>query len=143
MKAETRRFGKLQLETVGQNPEHKNLEGGEKAEGFYHTPVIEEARILVYSLCKNCAASKVVSSHDGSLAQWENGHVCENLNSKHQYHDLNEGHEQTLVEINLFAEAQANVGDSEHPPAKAYGIEGNVSNEFNAPQTNNERPKAA
>src|SRR6516164_5212212 len=44
---------------------------------FRHILVGTEQRLLVQSICVTCGASKLVSVHNGSLHQWENGHQCE------------------------------------------------------------------
>lgn len=43
---------------------------------FDHRPVRIEGRLLLESICLRCAESRVVSVPDGTLAQWEEGHVC-------------------------------------------------------------------
>ena len=35
------------------------------------------SRLMIRSACANCGASQLVSKHDGSLADWEDGHRCE------------------------------------------------------------------
>jgi hypothetical protein len=38
-----------------------------------------ENRLLIFSVCKSCDASKLVSEVDDSLREWEENHKCEKL----------------------------------------------------------------
>jgi hypothetical protein len=44
---------------------------------FDHLHIKTEGRLLIQSTCKGCGKSRIVSKHDGSLEQWEDGHRCE------------------------------------------------------------------
>lgn len=44
---------------------------------FSHLLIHEESRLMIRSTCQECGASKVVSSADGSLDDWEDGHRCQ------------------------------------------------------------------
>ncbi len=35
-----------------------------------------EARLMIRSMCAQCGDSMLVSRHDGSLQEWEDGHRC-------------------------------------------------------------------
>ena len=43
---------------------------------FDHKPARVKERLLLQSICARCGESKIVSAADGSLAAWEDGHVC-------------------------------------------------------------------
>ncbi len=57
--------------------------GPAESSTFTHMPVKTEARLLIVSTCQKCGASKLVSSFDGSLQRWEDGHKCLTLASSH------------------------------------------------------------
>jgi hypothetical protein len=35
-----------------------------------------ETRLLVLSVCRNCGSSKIASYYDGTMQEWEAGHLC-------------------------------------------------------------------
>ncbi len=43
---------------------------------FTHDAVRMETRLLIRSVCNSCGASKLVSTHDNSLHEWEDQHQC-------------------------------------------------------------------
>lgn len=47
---------------------------------FTHFPVRTETCFLIQSVCTECGASRVVSASDGTLKNWECGHVCKSEN---------------------------------------------------------------
>lgn len=49
----------------------------ENPSAFRHSQIRTEGRLLIQSTCGRCGKSKIVSHHDGSLEQWEDGHRCE------------------------------------------------------------------
>ena len=46
-------------------------------DSFLRTHVRMEERLLIQSTCKACGRTKVVSSADGTLQDWENNHRCQ------------------------------------------------------------------
>jgi hypothetical protein len=50
--------------------------------GFSHFAVRTEKCILVQSVCTKCGASRLVSVADGSLKNWEVGHICSSAHLK-------------------------------------------------------------
>jgi hypothetical protein len=44
---------------------------------FTHTLERSESRLMIRSACADCGQSQLVSEHDGSLQEWEDGHRCE------------------------------------------------------------------
>lgn len=46
------------------------------AAAFTRTLERSGARLLIRSACVKCGDSKLVSKHDGSLQEWEDGHRC-------------------------------------------------------------------
>ncbi|HZZ41146.1 MAG TPA: hypothetical protein VFE06_18555 [Acidobacteriaceae bacterium] len=45
---------------------------------FDHQLVRLQGRLLLDSICVHCGNSKIVSAADGSLTDWEAGHLCTN-----------------------------------------------------------------
>jgi len=45
--------------------------------GFSHRPKKKGERLLIEAVCIRCGASKIVSTYDDSLEQWEKMHACE------------------------------------------------------------------
>lgn len=39
-------------------------------------------RLMIWSTCTICGAASLVSDHDGTLAEWEEGHICKNGQSE-------------------------------------------------------------
>lgn len=46
------------------------------ANNFAHTLIRAERRLFIYSFCLICKEGKIVSEIDGSLKDWEDGHLC-------------------------------------------------------------------
>lgn len=40
------------------------------------------SRLMIRSVCAGCGDSKLVSKHDGSLQDWEDGHHCKRAEEK-------------------------------------------------------------
>lgn len=52
--------------------------------GVAFTRTLERSgsRLMIRSVCAACGDSKLVSKHDGSLQDWEDGHHCEEAETK-------------------------------------------------------------
>jgi len=48
-----------------------------KPPGFSRALTRLESRLLIASTCLKCGESKLASSSDGSLQEWENDHKCD------------------------------------------------------------------
>lgn len=51
------------------------------ADQFTQVGIIADTRMMIVSTCTECGASKIVSTYDGSLEQWQNEHQCEKTRS--------------------------------------------------------------
>jgi hypothetical protein len=43
---------------------------------FTHRLLRTIDRLMIESTCSRCGSARLVSDHDGSLAEWEEGHTC-------------------------------------------------------------------
>lgn len=49
---------------------------------FTHKLVHTVSRLMIESTCVRCGGASLVSDHDGTLAEWEEGHSCTDSDSE-------------------------------------------------------------
>lgn len=51
---------------------------------FTHKLTRTVDRLMIESTCTKCGTAKLVSNHDGTLEEWEEGHACSDHKSESQ-----------------------------------------------------------
>lgn len=51
---------------------------------FAHVLIRTDNRLMIESTCMRCGTVRLVSNHDGSRAEWEEGHTCKDDKSDSQ-----------------------------------------------------------
>ena len=64
------------IETIEITDSGADLEAQVRERAYERFEVRMESRLLIHSVCRQCGASRVVSSIDGSLEEWESTHTC-------------------------------------------------------------------
>jgi hypothetical protein len=64
------------IETIEITDSGADLEAQVRERAYERYEVRLESRLLIHSVCRRCGASRVVSSNDCSLEEWESTHTC-------------------------------------------------------------------